>query len=193
MNVYDFDNTIFDGDSTFHFYLFSIKKHKKVLLYLPTLFIYWFRFYILHKGSKTKFKEKMYSFLKECDIDNDLNEFWKIKINRIKEWYLNQKEDTDIIISASPEFLLSPVAKKLNVNLIASKVNKNTGKAEGENCYYDEKVNRLYKEFPNVKIDKFYSDSYSDSPLAKISNEAFIVNKNNIKKWDFNHKIRYRI
>ena len=29
MNVYDFDKTIYDGDSTADFYLFSLRRHKK--------------------------------------------------------------------------------------------------------------------------------------------------------------------
>ena len=30
MNVYDFDKTIYDGDSTADFYLFSLKRHKGI-------------------------------------------------------------------------------------------------------------------------------------------------------------------
>ena len=37
--------------------------------------------------------------------------------------------------------------------------------------------------FPNGEIEKFYSDSYSDSPLAEISKEAFLVKGDELKKW----------
>ena len=30
MNVYDFDKTIYYGDSTADFYLFCLKRHKKI-------------------------------------------------------------------------------------------------------------------------------------------------------------------
>ena len=36
MNVYDFDKTIYDGDSTADFYIFSLKRHKKILLLAPS-------------------------------------------------------------------------------------------------------------------------------------------------------------
>lgn len=62
MNVYDFDNTIYDGDSTADFYLFSIKRHKKIALKLPSLFCAFFNFYVLKNGTKTEFKQKMYRF-----------------------------------------------------------------------------------------------------------------------------------
>ena len=35
MNVYDFDGTIYDGDSTLDFWYFCLKKHPQILLYLP--------------------------------------------------------------------------------------------------------------------------------------------------------------
>ena len=38
MNVYDFDKTIYDGDSTADFYLFSLGRHKKILTLLHPLF-----------------------------------------------------------------------------------------------------------------------------------------------------------
>ena len=31
MNVYDFDNTIYDGESMFHLFLFYIKKYPRFL------------------------------------------------------------------------------------------------------------------------------------------------------------------
>ena len=35
MRVFDFDNTIYNGESVFDFYLFSIKYNPKVAKYVP--------------------------------------------------------------------------------------------------------------------------------------------------------------
>ena len=35
LNLYDFDKTIYDGDSTLDFYRFCLKKDKKLLRFLP--------------------------------------------------------------------------------------------------------------------------------------------------------------
>ncbi|MBR2715610.1 MAG: HAD-IB family phosphatase [Ruminococcus sp.] len=193
MNVYDFDNTIYDGDSTADFYLFSIKRHKKILLLLPSLLLHFIKYYGFKIGSKTEFKENMYSFLKYCDIDNDIEVFWNSHINNIKSFYYNQKKDDDVIISASPEFLLKPLEEKLGFKVIASKVDKHSGKYSGENCYYDEKVRRFYEIYPDGEIDDFYSDHYSDEPLANISKNAYIVDKDKIINWDHSKHITPKI
>lgn len=46
----------------------------------------------------------MYRFLTYCDTEKDVNDFWKEYIGNIKPFYLEQKKDDDVIISASPEF-----------------------------------------------------------------------------------------
>ncbi len=192
MNVYDFDRTIYNGDSTVDFYLFCLKRHKKIALLFPSLVAAYIRYYILKKGNKTQFKEKMYRFLAYCDIDKDIKDFWEIYSKKLKGWYLKQQKDDDVIISASPQFLLAPIGEKTGFQIIASNVDKISGKYSGENCYYDEKVNRFYKEYPKCIIDEFYSDHYSDEPLANIADKAFIVKGDKITDWDHNKHIKPR-
>ncbi len=192
MNVYDFDNTIYKGDSTADFYMFCLKKHKKIALLFPSLSIAFIKYYVLKIGNKTQFKENMYKFLRYCDIENDLKEFWDSHSNNIKKWYLEQKKDDDVIISASPYFLLKPIGEKIGFFVIASDVDKKSGKYNGVNCYYDEKVRRFFDIYPDGKIDEFYSDHYSDEPLANIAQKAFIVEGNNIIDWDYNKHIKPR-
>ena len=186
MNVYDFDKTIYDGDSTADFYLFSLKRHKRIVTLAPSLFGAVVRFYVFKKGSKTDFKQVMYRFLRFCDIDRDVSDFWEINQKKIKKYYLEQKKSDDVIISASPEFLLEPIADKLGISaLMASRVDKHTGIYDGVNCHGKEKVRRFYEKFPDGRIDEFYSDSYSDSPLAEIADKAYLVKKEELTEWVF--------
>lgn len=193
MNVYDFDRTIYDGDSTVDFYFFCMKRHKKMLLLLPSLVCGYLKYYLFKIGTKTQCKQTMYKFLKFCDADKDVNDFWEHHISKVKSWYIKQKRSDDVIISASPEFLINPCGEQLGFNVIASKVDKKSGKYYGENCYYNEKVNRYRKAYGTTKIDEFYSDHYSDEPLAQISEKAFIVDKDKIIDWDFNKHIKPNI
>ena len=180
MNVYDFDETIYHGDSTRDFYFFCLKENKRILKYLP-MQGYEFIKFAFGRITKTQFKEKFYSFLKSIsDIDSAVLKFWQGHEKNLKGWYLDQKREDDLIISASPEFLLTPICKKLGVKLIASRVDKFTGITEGENCWGEEKVNRFYAA-GGGKIDEFYSDSLSDTPLALLADRAFIVTGNNLK------------
>ncbi len=187
MNAYDFDKTIYDGDSTADFYMFCLKKHKSIILLAPSLLCAFFRFYVFRRGTKTEFKEKMYRFLTKCNTEKDVAEFWEKSCGKIKDFYIKQKKSDDVIISASPEFLLAPICKKLEIkHLIASKVDSKSGKYSGVNCHGKEKVRRFYEEFSDGEIDKFYSDSFSDTPMAEISKKAFLVNGNKITEWEFN-------
>lgn len=184
MNVYDFDKTIYDGDSTADFYIYSLKKHKKILLLIPSLLGAFLKFYVFKIGTKTMFKEKMYRFLIYCNIESDVADFWDKHQNKIKKFYIEQQKDDDVIISASPEFLLKPICKRISINyLIASRVDCKSGRYNGINCHGKEKVRRFYEFFKNGQIEEFYSDSYSDTPLAEISEKAFIVKGNNISEW----------
>lgn len=182
IKVYDFDKTIYDGDSTIDFYLYCLKKHKDIIFLLP-IQIYAMILYKLKIKEKEYFKEKFFIFLNKIpNTDNYVKEFWKLNQKKIKSWYLNQKESTDIIISASPEFLLMPLKKNLKIDkIIATKVNKKTGKFEGKNCHDAEKVIR-FKQECNKKISEFYSDSMTDKPMMQLSKKAYLVKKNEIKE-----------
>ena len=187
MNAYDFDKTIYDGDSTADFYMFCMKKHKSIILLAPSLLCAFCRFYVFRRDTKTEFKETMYRFLTKCNAEKDVAEFWEKNCGKIKDFYIKQKKSDDVIISASPEFLLAPICRKLGIkHLIASKVDSKSGKYSGINCHGKEKVRRFYEEFKNGEIDEFYSDSLSDTPMAEISKKAFLVNGNKITEWEFN-------
>lgn len=185
MNIYDFDGTIYDGDSTTDFYFYCLKKYPSILkTVIPMLWAFFL--YILGLKTKTRFKEKMYRFL-TCvkDIDGTINSFWDTHGQNIMPYYKSNHKDDDIVISASPEFLLKPICSRLGIKtLIVSRVDKHTGKYDGENCHGEEKVKRLNEAVPGAVCNEFYSDSFSDAPLAELAEKAFIVRKNTLTPWD---------
>lgn len=185
MNIYDFDNTIYNGDSTRDFYFYCLKKYPKILLTVP-MTVFAFGMYIIGAWSKTKFKEKMYRFLTHVnDAERETELFWDSHQDNIKDYYRKTRLDDDVVISASPEFLLKPIAERLGFRrLIASRVDIRTGKYTGENCWGEEKVRRLYEELPDSECDTFYSDSFSDSPLADIAKKAYIVKGEELIDWE---------
>ena len=185
MNIYDFDKTIYKNDSTADFYFFCFKRHPKMLKKVPQL-IWAFGLYMLTIYTKTQFKEKMYTFL-TCidDIDKEVGDFWDKRYENIKDYYKTTKHETDVVISASPEFLVKEGCKRLGISkVIASRVDKKTGKYTGENCWGEEKVKRLMEHIPDAECETFYSDSLSDTPLAKIAKKAYIVKKEELIDWN---------
>ena len=184
MNVYDFDGTIYNGDSTVDFFLFALKRKPSLLLNVPRQAT-GFLLYGLKRIDKTQLKEYFFSFLSGINTDELLDSFWEHHHHKIFPWYQAKQEGDDIIISASPEFLLKPICQKLGINhLIASRVDPKSGKFLGENCRGEEKVKRLAAEYNVIHIDKFYSDSKSDLPLAQIADQAFLVKDGTLTQWD---------
>ena len=99
-------------------YFFLLKRYPKLIAYFPKQILGMVR-YKLHLSSKEEMKEMYFSFLKGVQTDKTfVDDFWKQNQNKIKEWYLNQKRKDDVIISASPEFLLKPICDILGMQCL---------------------------------------------------------------------------
>lgn len=189
MNVYDFDKTINKTDCSTDFFFFCLKKKPILLLnaikMLPS-FVAW------KTGKKdiTSFKESVFSYLKRINnVDNYIEEFWQKNIHKSFGWYQNVQKEDDLVISASPEFLIAPACQKLGIKYyMASRVDKKNGKFTGLNCSGEEKVVRFREIYKDSVVEKFYSDSYSDTPMALIAQESFLVTNGALSPWDFKGK-----
>ena len=189
MNTYDFDQTIFNPDSSYAFYMYCLKKYPGAVLPTVPKSLVKAAAYRKKKLPAKQLKEQLFSFLPKIhDIDGVVADFWREKSGGLAKWYLAQKQEDDIIISASPEFLLGPICRQLGVRLICTQMDKYTGKITGENCHDAEKVRRFREAFPNAHTENFYSDSLTDLPMAEIADRAYIVRKEEIRPWPFEGK-----
>ena len=187
IDVYDFDGTIYDGDSTVDFFFFTLFRNPRMIVKLPVIF--WYAcLYLLHIVPLQTFKSHFFSFVTKIkDIDQEIELFWKKKEKKINTYFLeNMKEKkTTYVISASPEFLLKPFLNKWkNISVIASVVDKKTGKYTGKNCKGEEKIKRLDQKVKKYEIEHFYSDSLHDLPLANISKKSYFVTHGKVEEWD---------
>lgn len=183
MNVYDFDKTIYDGDSTVDFWKYCVRRYPKAWGAFPGALLFGVLFK-LELCERELFKERFYRFLQYVpDVSREVCLFWDEHMERIKSFYHKQRRTDDLIISASPEFLIQEACRRLSVSCIASKVNPATGKLEGPNCRGMEKVLRFREMCPDAQIQEFYSDSTSDVFMAKEACDAFLVKNNKIQEW----------
>lgn len=184
MNVYDFDKTVYYPDSSYHFFIYCLKTHPAAVLpVLPGGLLAALR-YKTGKSDAKALKEQLFSFLpKLADVDETVRAFWRCHRSGLLSWYLEKKKDDDLIISASPEFLLKPLTDELGVRLIATNMDRHSGLISGRNCRGAEKVDRFFREYPDGHIESFYSDSLSDSPLAELADQAFLVTRGRLSPW----------
>ena len=191
MNLYDFDGTIYDGDTCKDLIIFGLKKYpfitlKSLVSALDTN--------VKCKYGKTTFekvKEKLLSFIFEIPNYKDfINDFVKTHLKKIKPWYLKQQTKNDVIVSASYDLWINEFAKELNIKyVVATKVN-DKGKIIGRNCKGKEKVFRIKKLFPNKRFIKSFSDSSSDIPILELSSKSYVVENNNIFRYKRGYKFK---
>lgn len=173
MNVYDFDKTIYPSDCTASFYGFCLRHYPRAWLTLSCT-VWAFFAMGTHLLTKTRAKEIFFRFLRHTPPEAP-ERFWKAHRDRFYPWYLAQKRPDDLIISASPAFLIAPAAEYLGISYIASPVDSRTGRYTGKNCDGAEKLRRYRKAYGDAPIAGFWSDSRSDRYLAEIAEKAWLV------------------
>lgn len=194
MKVFDFDNTIYDGECCIDFFLFVFRKKRTFSKYIP-LAGYTLLLYKLNKLPIAKVEEVADSLshvlIKYKEETSDLiQEFWKTHQNRLKKEMLDKIGEDDIIITASPGVLIDGIKEKLKTkSIICSDLDVNTGKLSFL-CMAENKVKAFKTLYPDTSIDEFYTDSMSDKPLMDISDNVFFVKGKNITQIKTKERIR---
>ncbi len=116
MNVFDFDNTIYDGETLVDFILYYIKTDARIWKYVPKLLWIYFKdtahLFTVEEAIKAYacFLEGYYVNIKT--IDEDVKKFWDKNEHKIKPWYNKVRRDDDIIVSGTTDFLLDEIMKR---------------------------------------------------------------------------------
>ena len=181
MNVYDFDGTIYDGDSTYDIIWYGLKHHpfKVLKSIIKTIKIYY-----NYKRDKCPFeqvKESMLSFIFELKNYKDfVNKYVESHLKNIKQIYKDMQTDDDVIASASYDLWIDLFAKKIGVKKVIATNVDSSGKIIGKNCKKEEKVRRIKEKYPKITINNAYSDSKSDEPLLIIAKKGYVIEGNNV-------------
>lgn len=186
MNVYDFDNTIYDGESVIDFYFFLMRKHIRLAAMLPKMI----RMLVRYKRclisvdemieAASKYSRRMIEEFGE--IDGIVEEFWDKNEHKIKKFYLKNKKDDDVILSASSDFMLNEICRRIGVkNLLCSHMDEKTGEIT-RLCFHKNKVDIFKEAFPDTRIDEFYTDSMNDRPMFELAKRVYLVKGNVIKE-----------
>ena len=180
IDVYDFDGTIYDGDSTVDFTLFCLRRHPDVLAGLPK-FAGTSLLLAMGRRNLTQFKSVLFGEMaKRFSLEKEAELFWRNEKTRAKlgKWFFDRPRDLPIVIaSASPEFELQHAAKILAVpTLIGTKCDAETGLLIGKNCKGEEKLRRIEQVVGPFEIRAMYTDdAKADGPLLVAAQERYIV------------------
>ena len=191
MRVFDFDGTIYDGESLFDLYLYSARHDPKVFRFIAPVL----RYAVKYKLGQATLEQREYGvgrmaegYLTELNhsrrvasVEQLVNDFWDRNYPRIKPWY--QPEPNDVILTASFDLTVGEACRRLGVrNLVASKVDMETMKVTYLN--FNTNKARRFRELygPDAVVDEFYTDSRFDQPMIDMARRAFMVKGNTITR-----------
>lgn len=185
MNVYDFDDTIYDGESPVDLFFEYIKIRPSLVKLIPKVLRALYRY---KKGKITVDGAlKEYGpIIRDCflaydDWDNFINKFWDDHMDKIKPFYYETRRDDDVIVTNSPRLTMEPICERLGIkHLICTEMDMETGEIT-RSCLRENKVTAFYEDFPDAVIENFYTDSYeNDRFIADLAQHVYIVKGNNL-------------
>lgn len=187
LNVFDFDNTIYKGESSFNYYFFCVKHHPTLIRFVFTVLFCLIKYklcIISVDGFMQLCRKYVYDFVKGCPDAEELAEkFWEKNFKKIKSFYFDMKNEDDVIISASFGFIIRPAMRKLGIkNLVCSEIDLEAKEIK-HLCFRKNKKHLFEEMFDGAKIENFYTDSLNDIALLREAENGYIVKGNKIKKW----------
>ena len=182
MRAFDFDHTIYDGYSYRDFCFYVTARRPWIILYLPVIIIVAL-LKLMHLISMPRTVELvLFPYLRFKNIDKYIVKFWDKKEKRIKSWYKSIADPEDVVISATPSFFLEEITKRLGIKyLIATEIDRKTGKIIPPYCYRENKWVRFTAKFgEDAVLDEYYTDTKKDSGMLKRAERGYLVQKNKI-------------
>ncbi len=184
MRAFDFDHTIYQGYSYRDFVLFIAARRPWMLLWLHVALIAVLLKFCRILKMKHLVEWVLFPFLRFRGVDGYIVKFWDRNEKKIGQWYKEIHRDDDIVISATPSYFLEEICRRLGIKyLIATEVNRKTGKVVDPYCYRKGKLERFKMTFgEDAELDEYYTDTPADSTMLSFAKTGYIVKKGIITK-----------
>ena len=86
-DVYDFDGTIYNGDSGIDIFLFALRRNPRIFRRVPKVLWYGL-LYLLKIIKKEKFKSVVFAFIDDIyDIEYFVQDFWYTHEKKLKKFW----------------------------------------------------------------------------------------------------------
>ena len=186
--LFDFDKTITDRDTFFHFMCYACGKTKVILVmfrFFPYVILHFAGFF---DGGKLKelFLKRLIGGWTASRIEEVASKYTSDRLGSIvrnsalKEIRKHREKNADIaIVSASPSIWIKFFAQEQGVDLLATELelidDVVTGRLKGINCRGKEKVERIKKKYDLSKYTNIfaYGDSSGDKEMLELANHKY--------------------
>ena len=186
MKVFDFDNTLYHGESSVDLAFYMMNRNRKILLYVPSILINLAK-YKLCLIDREKAERSINEFLKfaindKHEAEQTVRDFWKEYSSRLDKNMLKRVGKDDLIITAGPDMLINGIKEKLGTEHIISSIIDPDKREVVYFNFADNKAKRYKELYGDTPIDSFYTDSFNDRALMKLAKKVYIVDNGKIKK-----------
>lgn len=182
MQVFDFDNTLYKGESGFDFAMYIIRRKPSLLKLLPRI-LKILKDYKSVSMTEDEFRERLSSLIDLTNLTKDtilnyLDDFWMKNRSKLYKNVLEKVSKKDVIVTASPTFMLEPIKYLLGTDRIIGTEFDLDARAINYLNFSHNKVKKFKEEYPHKSIKNLYTDSFNDAPLMQISKNVYLVKKN---------------
>lgn len=176
VDIYDFDKTLIPYDSGSKFFLYCLAHYPWIVITVPFTVIA-VLLHLLGIIDMNRCKSCIFWFVALIPTEKAVGKFWQKHGRDFYPFARSEKKNYSVVISASPDFLISSAVKDLGFDaLICTKHNPRTGVLVSENCRDEEKVKRFREEFPGSRVENVYSDSYRhDRPIFSLGTKCWHI------------------
>ncbi len=186
MQVFDFDNTLYHGESAVDFALWMIRHNRKVLLWLPRIIWNLLKYKLCLINLKS-LMQPANAFLRtiirdEKQMQRAVACFWETHRRFLNREMIAKIRPGDVIITAGPSFLFAPIRAELkDVRMICTEIDLRRKQLIYINMH-DNKTKRFREEFGQTPIARFFTDSFNDRAMMEIAERVYLVKRSRIRR-----------
>jgi phosphatidylglycerophosphatase C len=195
--AFDLDGTITWADAFTTFLRARTPRPKFWAAVLPLAPMF-FAFLFAKDGrrrAKEAFATRLLAGVEEAALAAEAEAFWAgegariLRLDALAEIERRRAEGLAVVIvTACPEIVAAPLARRLNADLIGTRLcvedGRLTGRIDGANCRGAEKVARLRATLgPDVRVAAAFGDSAGDRELLAVAEEGFMAPFRDGPRW----------
>lgn len=192
VDIYDFDKTVVPFDSALKYWGFCMVHNPWIILLLPFQFI-WGMMMLTHIISVRTCKKVAFLYIRLINNEKNVKKYWDKYEKYVYDWFKPEnRKRTTVIISASPDFLIEEIARRMKVDyVICTTHDRKHGIMRSEVCRHAEKVRRFRGSVARRgSHGRLQRQHKSDRYIFALGKRDFLVTKGKIEEFNLDEKLK---